>query len=316
MNLQMLKQADFVLNACGRPVPPLNQRWVDIPSHILYSRFIPDDHGQDIGGVQHKSRFPFYIRSITAQSLPRNTEGIYWRMRYANGRYFQNALTSHACAFGLGSQRQVFDPEVEWKPGEKVYIELFNQTNAGSPSNGYSVVIMIEGVYRFPLAGSGPIAHPLTDLARYRRGESQNILAPEFMFGSCPSETPQGYRDEEFTYVSPLKDLLALTGQQVNNVATQIEAESDFIVREVWPNIPAATGGGSVVVKMRREDGYTLSSNFIPINSIQGPMFRELRVKAGGTITHDAYVVDGSGAPGSTITFGLYFKGVRRFRNR
>lgn len=314
--IQLLKQADFVLNACGRPVPPEGVSWVDIPGLVGYTRFIADPAGTtDISGVMHKQKVPFMLRAITAQALPRDTQGAYWRLRWGNGQYFQSALTSHAMAFGFGSNRQVMIPEVPWAPGDKMFVDLLNFTSAGGPSNGYTVVVMFEGVYRFPLSG-GKVLNPIDPASRYRQfvNVPQNILAPEFMFGpSCPSETPQGYQDEVCWYSSPTADL-NIDGTVVSNVATVISTDADFMIQEVWGNITANTGTGNIVVRMRRGDGYALSSNFLPINSIQGPIFPELKIKAGDSISWDGYVVDGGGSPGDTLTFQMLFKGVKRRR--
>lgn len=323
MNSQLLKDANFVLDACGRQVPPPNTQWVDIPAHIGYSRFMtgsadPTFPGsEDIGGVMHKGRVSFFLRALTAQSLPRQAQGVYWRLRLPAGQYFQSAMTAHPMAFGLGSDRQSFSPEIEWKPGEKLYVDL-DTVLAGPPpsATGYSVSMMFEGVYRFPISGPGAVRFPLGgDLPRYFVGDNQNILAPEFCFApGCPSETPAGYTDEEFCYISPTSDL-PITGSPISDVATQINTDADFIVREIWPFFPlnlANQGAGSVVVRFRRADGYAMSSNFIPAAAIQGPVFRELRVKAGDTLYYDARVVDTAGSAGNVVTAGFYFIGVKR----
>ena len=315
----LLKQANFVLDSCGRQVPPPNTNYVDIPAHIGYTRFMPPDAvgTEDIGGVMHKGRVPFMLRALTAQALPRDTQGVYWRLRLPSGRYYQNALTSHAMAFGFGSDRQSFTPAIEWKPGEKLYVDLDTRLAGPPPSSGYTVAMMFEGVYRFPIQGSGLVANPLVgNLARYFMGENQNILAPEFRFApGCPSETPAGYRDEMFCYVTPTSNLLT-AGDPVSNVATVIEPDSDFLIREIWPfiNIVPNTGFGSVVVRMRRGDGYVLSSNFLPANAIQGPVFKELKIKARDALYYDAYVVDGGGSAGSILQWGMYLYGVKRRR--
>jgi hypothetical protein len=171
-------------------------------------------------------------------------------------------------------------------------------------------------VYRFTIPGNGRVSNPvgaLANMPRYFLNEPQNILAPENRFGpGCPSEVPQGYQDETYWYQTETRDL-DVFGAPVSNVQLQIEPTSDFICQEIWPYSPANTGFGSVVVRMRRGDGYAISDNFVPINSIQGPIGpRELKIKGGDTFSWDAYVVDGGGAPGSTITFGLYLGGKRR----
>lgn len=317
--VHLLNQADYTLNACGRQIPPKNVSWVDIPTFIGYSRFLPDPAGQtDIGGIMHKEKVPVVLRSITAQALPRNTQGTYWRLRFADGRYFQSALTSHAMGFGFGSNRQLLDPEVIWNPGEKLYIDLLNNNGSGAPSNGWTIAAMFEGAYRFPVVGGQPILNPIDPASRYRYfvNEPQNILAPEFMFGpSCPSETPEGFQDETFWYKSEQRDL-NIDGTVVSNVPTVISTDADFYVQEVWGNIVSNSGGstGSVVVRMRRGDGYALSSNFLPINAIQGPMFPQLKIRAGDSINWDGQIVDGGGAPGDTFTFEMWWKGVRRRR--
>jgi hypothetical protein len=314
--LHFLRQADYILNSCGRQIPPPNTSWVDLPSVVPYTRFLSDSSTQDIGGISHSMGVSFWVTSMTAQSLPRATQGAYWRLRFASGRYFQSALTSHAMAFGFGSDRQAFLPAVEWKPGEKMFVDLSSFTPAGSPSLGYSIPIQIEGYYRFPITGPGAVTNPLNqDLPRYYQDDpNQNILAPPWMFGpGCPSETPAGYQDEDFRYATPTT-VLNIDGTPQSNIAMQVEPGSDFMVREIWPYIPANTGSGSPVVRMRRGDGYVLSSNFLPATTIQGPLFKELKLRAGDNFYFDAAIVNGGGAPGSTITFGLYLMGVKRRR--
>lgn len=320
---KLLKQSDFILNACARPVPPTNLTWVDIPGHRGYSRSILND-SELTNGVVNTSRVPFILRAITAQALPRETQGTYWRMRFPNGRQFQSELTSHAMAFGIGSNRQVLLPEVEWNPGEKIYIDL--NTQQGLIAASAQVVFMFEGVYRFPITGRASVANPLYadipsgpngDAFRYFEGANQNILSPEYRYGdSCPSYTPPGYRDEEFRYVSPAVNL-PTAGATISNTLTTIAPDADFYVREIWPYFPGGSnqGTGTVVVRMRRGDGYTLSNNFIPINTIQGPIGpTPLKVKATDTISFDAYVIGGGGGVGTVLTFGLYFMGYRRFK--
>ena len=317
MTPDLLQQANFVLDACGRQVPPPNTSWVDIPAHIGYSRFLNGvaPGTEDIGGIMHKGKVSFMLRAVTAQSLPRDTQGVYWRLRLPSGRYFQSAMTSHSMAFGFGSDRQLFTPAIEWKPGEKIFVDLDSILGGPPPASGYSTSMMFEGAYRFPIPGNGAVLNPIdADMPRYFLNENQNILAPPSRFTpGCPSETPAGYQDEEFCYVTPTANLLCgAPGPPVSNVALQIEPNSDFVIRQVWPYSPAATGFGSVVVRMRRGDGYALSSNFLAINSIQGPMFKELQVHARDNFYWDAYVVDGGGGAGATITFGLYLYGVKR----
>ena len=125
----LLQQADYVLDACGRQVRPGQQKWVDIPSSIMYFRYLPGEAnpfpGSDnIGGIMHKGKVPFYLRCVTAQAFQRDTQGVYWRMRLPSGRYMQSELSSHSMAFGFGSDRQSISPEVEWKPGDTLYIDL------------------------------------------------------------------------------------------------------------------------------------------------------------------------------------------------
>ena len=322
MNPHYLEQANYILDACGRPVAPKNTSYVDLPASIGYSRFMPGSTdgtypgSEDIGGVMHKGRGSFMLRAITAQSLPRNTQGVYWRLRLPDGRFLQSALTSHAMAFGFGSDRQSLTPEIEWKAGEKLYVDLDTILAGPPPSDtGYSVAMQFEGAFRFPISGAPP-AHPLTgDFPRYFEGVSQNILSPAFRFGpGCPSETPAGYQDEEFVYVSPVNGL-PTSGSQVSNIAVAIEPNSDFILRAVWPFFPGSSneGTGSVVIRPRRGDGYVMSNVFIPVNSIQGPVFPELRIKAGDNFYFDAKVIDGAGAF-EVVTFGLYLVGVKRRR--
>lgn len=324
MTPELLKQADYILDACGRRQSPPGVRWVDIPSHVGYSQFMPGGAppfpgSEVINGVMHHGRVPFYLREMTANASPRTTEGSRWRIRLPNGKFFQSELSSHAQAFGIGSNRQSFLPEIEWKPGEKIWIDLDTIITGPppfpGPPQGYTVFFSFGGVYRFPLTGMPPVANPLLEnMPRYFVGENQNILAPEFRFApGCPSETPAGFTDDDFWYVTPAKDL-PIDGSPVNNVEMSIQPDSDFICREIWPYFPGLTnqGFGSPVVRFRRGDGYVFSSNFLPVNTIQGPVFKEFKVKARDSFYWDASLVDSGGSPGNVVTFGLYLHGVKR----
>ena len=328
-----LQQANYILDSCGRQVPPKGINFVDIPAHVGYSRLMPGDGvsigTNDIGGVMHSGRVSFFIRAVTAIALPRAAQGAYWRLRLPSGKYFQNELTAHPMAFGFGSDRQVMLPEIEWKPGEKMFVDLNTIIAGPPPSPGYTIALQFEGVYRFPISGNG-ISNPLNvdiprgpngDAYRYFQDPNQNILAPETYFApQCKSETPAGYYDEEFWYLSPVVDL-PTNGTPVSNINLQIEAASDFSVREIFSYLPGVspTGGtqgtGSVVARFRRGDGYVMASNFLPMAAIQGPLsIRELLIKGADSLYIDAGVVDGGGALGSVITWGLYLHGVRRRR--
>lgn len=327
MNAQLLQQANYVLDSCGRQIPPPNTNYVDIPAHIMYSRFLASDGttgSNDIGGVQHKGKVSFFLRALTAQILPRFGGDGYWRLRLPDGKFFQSALTCHSMAFGFGSNRQAFvggidahSEAVEWKPGEKVYVDLSTTVGGVPASPGVTVTMQFEGIYRFPIKGTGAVGNLLgRDMPRYFLNEPQNILAPETAFGpGCPSETPAGFQDEEYWYVSPIAQIAvdaAGASATVSNVATQIEPGCDFIMRAIWPYFPGPFGG-TVVVRLRRGDGYAMTNNFIPINAIQGPsIFRELRIKGGDTFSFDAQCVDTAGPV--TCSFGLLLYGVRRRR--
>jgi hypothetical protein len=317
----LLQQASFVLDSCGRVVPQ-QQNYVDIPSHIVYSRLMPGggSGSTDITGIITKLAVPFYVRAVTAQAFPRASQGAFWRIRYPNGKYFQSQNSPHPMSFGFGSDRQSLLPELSWQPGEKIFVDLDTIIAGPPPSQGYSVSIMFEGVYRFPIPGPAKVSNPLNqNMPRYFIGETQNILAPEFRFApGCPSETPVGYQDEggwwyggDFACLSNLPT----SGQQVSNTKIQIANDADFIVREIWPYFPVGLtnqGAGTVVIRLRRDDGYALMSNFLPILSIQGPVFKELKVKAGGCLYYDAYLTNPSGSPGSVVTFSPIFAGVKR----
>ena len=95
---------------------------------------------------------------------------------------------------------------------------------------------------------------------------------------------------------------LPTDGAPVSNTQCQMDTDSDFFVRQVWPYIPGIPSGihpaGNVVFRLRRGDGYAMSSNFIPVNSIRGALFKELKVKASDSLYFDAYLTDLTGAVG------------------
>ena len=316
----LLSQASFVLDSCGKPVNSATG-YVDIPSHIIYTRFLASDGttgSEDIGGVMHRGGkgVSFFLRAMTAQILPQFATDGFWRLRFANGKYFQSALTGHAMAFGFGSNRQVFvgtDEGVEWKPGDKMFVDLSTTVGGVPAAPGISITIMFEGVYRFPVTGlPGAAAANVGNMPRYFQKEPQNILAPEFSFAPpCPSETPAGYQDEEYWYQTPNAAIVVGAGggsNTVSNVALQIEPQWDFVLRGIWSSLPSSSTA-QVTVRLRRGDGFAMCDKFIPILAIQGPVFKELIIKGGDTFNFDAQRTDTNAG---TVNFSLLLYGVRR----
>lgn len=323
LRMQPLREADMVLDACGRRQPPPGYRWVDLPAVLPFnwSQFAtvaPVTPAQ--GRVANNSKANFICRGVMIQS----PVGV--RIRWPGGRYLSQGPTWVGVPtvpgnpIATGGSMIALDSEQEIERGAKIAIEMSGGT-AGL------VNIQFWGVRRYLLmqpknggAGSSPamIPDPIDELEarpRYRCGPPQNIMAPEWYLGNqCTPETPAGYEDEPFTFFSP--PITVPVAKQNFNNAVIVPGGDDVIIRRYRAITDYSGLGGASstipVFSLRLPNGYSVTGgDLVPTPFLFWiPMFPTIRLHPGDRIILDVADMQPVGTGSVTTTFE--FEGVKR----
>lgn len=312
-----ISEADYVLSACGRRQPPPGVSWVDLP-YVLpfnWSQFAnaaPVTPAQ--GRLANNSKATFICRGVMIQS----PVGV--RIKWPSGRYLQQGPTWTGQAqpgnpIGTGGNMIALNAEVEIEAGAKISIEMSGGT-AGL------VNIQFWGMLRYLLmsapGGGAPVMVPdpiaeLEGRPRYRCGPPQNIMAPEWLIGNqCTPETPDGFKDEPFTFFSPA--IVVPVGGQIYNTATIVPGSDDVVVKRIRAISTYALDGGSAipVFAMRLPSGYSVTGgDMVPTPFLfWWPVFPTMRLNPGDRVIIDMADMQSSG--GGSISTVFEFDAVKR----
>jgi hypothetical protein len=264
--LSVLQEADYVLDACGRPLPPLGYKFVDLPRIIPFHSAVfltipPGTPAQQ--RIANNSKTLFICKGIMQFQTALAT-----RIKWPSGRYFaqnpsfESAFPEPANPFGSGGNLLALDSPEPIPAGAKITIEM----SGGSPG---PADIHFWGVLRYLLKDDGintprliddPVAE-LKSRPRYLCGPPQNIMAPEWLLGNqCQIDTPAGYQDEAYTFFSPAIHV-PIDGQSYNN-AVIVPGSDDVIVRRfraisVHPN--PDVGDAEPTFSLRLPNGYSIT---------------------------------------------------------
>jgi hypothetical protein len=180
MDIQVLTQADFTLNRCGRPEPPR----VDLSAIYLYKGFLvqqvfPAATSQPTQTVtiEITGEVPWCLRAL--QITGAVTTALNIQVLKPDGRFLINTLQDVLQIAGYGSYRFLFTHELQCEPGSKIQVTL-QVTNATLQQ---PIAMLFEGAYLYAVKSGLPRTHcPVTEsasqLPRYFGNPSQNIMAP------------------------------------------------------------------------------------------------------------------------------------------
>lgn len=325
MKGELLKQGDLILSKCARPSYPPGLSVVPLTFGILVQGSVTDKNTntltQTIPGTM-----PWVLRAIQS-TFP---TGLYFNIQLPNGRYLLNSLQDILQFGGIGSYTYLLDTELECPPGSKIEVTLDSSVlHTGSTQN---VQLLFVGAYKALVkgAGAGPKLELASSLPRYWGGEvNQNILAPGWMGGFGP-RTPEGCRDEMFTYsangngilgTSGFYNGLPLPGTTINVAAgpysamdeIDIENGSDFLCRRLLFDVHGdSTAVGTFLVRVRDGSGYALMDDFFDAAQYIGssPMGKNWFLRRGSKVFIDLQLVDFSGT--GLITIETFLDGRRR----
>lgn len=315
MDSNLLRQADFILSKCGRPLAPKGVNVVYIPKLFVIQAQVPTAEStiltKEISGDT-----AWVLRSISVQS------GLtaYLQIQLPNGKYLTNAPQAIPPFAGFGSSRYLFTQELEIPPGAKIQVTINTALNPGLTTTR----VVLGGAYKYYVKSVNeqrPAVELSSMMPRYWGDPNQNIMAPCWMQGFGP-ETLPNCKDEAFIYESTIATASVVGGVATGasqQVFVQIDNDCDFVCRRLLFDITTAaiedtnTVAGTWLAKLRTGSGYALCDDFIDAQRLlAGAMLgpRPWNIAQGDEVIIDILLVDYSGT--GTITFQCNMDGARR----
>jgi len=342
--VELLREADMVLNSCGRLVPPAGYRYIDLPRVMNF--FLFPATGAATPYQQRISNDADTVFICKGVGIGVGTPPI--RIRWPDGRFlsqfpFQGGNDSPG---GIGANLLALPQERAIDPGGRVSVEfsgslggvtkvalwgvlryMLKETGAGDSTAGseclvgYSTALASLGGTKTMAADAGKLlmmpdpAKALAALPRLKCGPNQNIMAPEFLLGNqCTPETPVGFEDETFTFFSQPINVPA-NGQNYGN-AVIVPGSDRVVIKSIAAFVTINSPLVSTIptLAIRLPNGYSLmGGDMLPMNLMPGggPSFPTLRVNSGDRLILDMADMEASGNTGSSTTI-IQFDGVKR----
>ena len=327
MDVSLLTQADLVLNACGRPMPPKSGlSSLYLTKGFLIQQVFPQSTGSPTQVVTKEitGDTTWCLRGVQISST--SATAISLQVLLPDGKFLINNLQDALQIAGYGSYRYLFTVEKECPPGSKIQV-TFQVTNTGSQQ---PMAILFDGAYKYTLKGAAaricPTDEAAANLPRYFSDPSQNIFAPCWQHGVGPS-TPPGFIDEEFVYSA--KGSASATwpagapGSTIsvtaaNNAAIQqigMDA-AEFHCRRVLFEVTedGTVTGGSVLARLRDGSGYSFFDDYLDAARYVGsaPYPKDWIIAPNDSVYADLQLVDQAGT--GNVYFTMYLEGFKRRR--
>jgi hypothetical protein len=311
--LELLKQADFILSQCGRPTAPQGLSAVFFERKFL------------IQAVVATATTKTFIKEVTGDTTweLRSIQGtvaagqkLYLQVQMPDGRFLMNTLMDTVEFLGYGSWRYCLNRPVECPPGTKIQVTL--DTNIPAAVSSQPESLCFDGAYRYYLKGSqkGPCVDVASLMPELKGHANQNILAPCWMQGEYPIN-PCGGDEDEFQYHSNSLQLSVTGATLTGQVQAQIDPQYDFACRRILANVQAdsTVTAGEWLVRARTGNGYALMDDYIDLAYYLGsaPMpGHDWNIRAGDNVFFDLLLADAAGTGNMSIV--LVLDGVRRPR--
>ena len=339
MKLEMIRQADYCLSKCGRPVPPdsatsvlLLARGIPIQIQLSQTQLAQTIARKVVGDAD------FELHSISI-ATPVNLSQMYFRVELPSGNDLFSAFIDIQQVAGYGPNRYVFTRPLIC-PLESRWILTFN-TTLPVAANLQPIMVLFEGADRYVFTGGVPIKYPLGFASGWPRvaGDgNENILAPSWQQGFT-LQPPVGWDFEPLIYASvptgpgaqnsvtlipgspPFSTLVVggPGGQSTGTAVIQIDQSNDFQVRRFLFDVQADPGVvlQRVLVRISAGSGYTLTEDYFDVEKNIGasPLAKPWDVKKGDQIFFDLQLVaDGTGSPAGNVYWRAFADGVRKVR--
>jgi hypothetical protein len=343
VGLELVREADYILNACGRPTPPPGVKFVDLPRMLSYLTVYntPPETTVNISPrserVQNKANTLLIVEGLSMSGGP-------FRIKWPSGRtfsqnFFEFPGTVIFSPYPSGRGATQFKlPRPEPIPADgRITIEsnggcqvdfwgkLRYLVRDAGPRRGAVCTIKGYPAEARELAGAVDLAtipnpvQALENLPPYPSCiPNGNIMAPEYLVGNqCTPETPAGFRDEAFSFRTPSVTVVE-NALAVSNPVVVIPGNDLVVLRRirpisVWNNDD--TSSAIVSFSMRTPSGYSVTGgDLISTGQSWYYFFPELVMRAGERITFDVSNFN-SVTPGvGTITTYFEIEGVKRRR--
>lgn len=326
---ELLTQADFTLNKCGRPrAPQQGQSALYITRGFLIQVVFPaattsptqtitkeitGDTTWCLRGIQISSS------SVTAISL---------QILLPNGRFLISNLQDALQIAGYGSYRYAFGTNAELRcpPGSKIQI-TFQVTNV---TDQQPMAILLDGAYRYLLKGGEgricPVDETAGDLPRYFSNPNQNLMAPAWQQGAS-EPTPEGYVDEDYIYsaLGPASGSFpaGAPGSSISVTAANLAAtqqigmdNAEFHCQRILIQVSEdnSVTAGSVLARIRTGSGFALLDDYLDAARYLGsaPYPIDWVIQPNDAVYADLQVVDQTGT--GNIYWTMFLEGFKRRR--
>lgn len=329
MDAQLITQADFVLNRCGRPIAPQGLSTVPLYRAYMIQNWFPVGPQTPTQALKKEvvgTMDAFLLRSL--QMVTSNATALSLQILLPNGKFLINDLQDVKQIAGYGSYRYLFSKELECPPGTWFQVTLAD----GNTSIAQPFAILLEGADKYSVRRTGDSPCMVQDAAagmpRYLRNFNENIEAPCWMQGVGPA-TPEKMSDIEWTYSASGGSTIAgafAPGAIGINVATPvnttisipIDSGSDFRCRRLLFNILAdsTVTNGNILARIRTGSGYSFTDDYFDVTTYIGsaPMPKDWEIRASDVVYIDiAFVNDSGGAVGTgNIYLQPFLEGTKR----
>jgi hypothetical protein len=328
MDAQLITQADFVLDRCGRFAAPQGLSAVYLYKAFMLQAYFPAAPQTGTITIQKEitGDTVFCLRAL--QMSTTSATALSLQILLPNGKFIVNNLQDVLQIAGYGSYRYLFGEELECPPGSRIQLTL-DDTNT---EEAQPFAILFEGAYKYYLKGAQSICtvqDAAAGMPRYFRDFNENIMAPCWQQGVGPS-TPKDCSDIEWYYpaagfvtlpsglVVPGAAAISVTAPLNTTMLIPIDSGSDFRCRRILLNIFADNGvaAGNILMRIRTGSGYSFTDDYIDATTYIGsaPMPKDWEIKAADTVYLDlAYVNDSGGNAGAgNIYLQPFLEGTKR----
>ncbi len=326
-DIKLLKQADFILDRCGRPQAPQGLSAVYLYKAFMIQQYFGVTPSTPTQTIQKEitGETVFCLRSI--QMATTSGTAISIQVLLPNGKFLINNLQDSLQTAGYGSYRYLFGVELECPPGSRIQVTLADTNTAAAQP----FAILFEGAYKYFVEGQTSICmvqDAASGLPRYLRNGNENIMAPCWQQGIGPASPPH-VSDFEWTYTASGGSFIGgvwFPGAIPINVAAPlnttitipIDAGTDFRCRRLLFNVLAdsTVTAGNILGRVRSGSGYSFTDDYIDLATYIGsaPMPKDWEIKAADAVYVDIqFVNDSGGAVGTgNIYLQPFLEGTKR----
>jgi hypothetical protein len=325
-DLEILTQADYVLDKCGRPRPPrqgLSSLY--IRKGFLIQTTFPAATGSPTQTITKEitGDTTWCLRGIQITSTTATALSVQFLL--PTGKFLINQLQDALQIAGYGSYKYAFRPEWRMPVGTKIQV-TFEVTNT---TNQQPMAICFDGAYQYLLKGGEgricPTDEAVESLPRYFSDPNQNIMAPPWQHGLA-DPAPPGHYDEDFIYSALLPPTPGVWPQgtpgstivvtNANLTASQQIGmdNSEFHCQRilVWVTEDDTVTAGRVLVRVRLGSGQAVFDDYLDaaafVGSTSWPI--DLVIDPNDIVYADLQVVDQAGT--GNIYWTMFLEGFKR----